>query len=87
MEPLFNKICEETYAYATRQLNNPNRKKLKDDNKWFDTTADEIRAYFALVISMSQVRKSRIQLWQCKKCGVALHLEECFEVYHTQKSY
>jgi hypothetical protein len=23
MEPLFNKICEETNAYATRQLNNP----------------------------------------------------------------
>jgi hypothetical protein len=50
-------------------LNNPDRKKLKDDNKWFDTTADEIRAYFALVILMSQVRKSRIQLyWSKNKC-------------------
>jgi hypothetical protein len=26
-------------------------------------------------------------VWQCKKCGVALHLEEYFEVYHTQQSY
>jgi hypothetical protein len=26
-------------------------------------------------------------VWQCKKCGVALHLEECFEVYHTQQLY
>jgi hypothetical protein len=26
IEPLFNKICDETDAYATRQLNNPNRK-------------------------------------------------------------
>jgi hypothetical protein len=21
--------------------------------------------------------------WQYKQCGVALHLEDCFEVYHT----
>jgi hypothetical protein len=33
MEPLFEKICDET-----SKLNNPNRKKLKDDEKWFDTT-------------------------------------------------
>jgi hypothetical protein len=26
MEPLFNKICDETNAYATRQLNNPREK-------------------------------------------------------------
>jgi hypothetical protein len=25
-------------------------------------------------------------VWQCKKCGVALHIEECFVVYHTQQS-
>lgn len=70
MEPLFNKICDETNAYATRQLNNSLRKKLKDDDKWFDTTADEIRAYFALVILMSQVRKSCIQLyWSKNRCN------------------
>jgi hypothetical protein len=63
MEPLFNKFCEETNAYATRQLNNPDRKKLKDVNKLFDTTADEIRGYFALVILMSQVRKSRLHVF------------------------
>jgi hypothetical protein len=38
MEPLFEKICDETNEYARVQLNNPNRKKLKDDEKWFDTT-------------------------------------------------
>jgi hypothetical protein len=62
MEPLFEKICDETNEHARVQLNNPNRKKMKDDEKWFDTTEDEIGAYFALVILMSQVRKSRIQL-------------------------
>jgi hypothetical protein len=38
MEPLFEKICDETSEYARVQLNNPNRKKFKDDEKWFDTT-------------------------------------------------
>jgi hypothetical protein len=69
VEPLFNKICDKRNAYATRQLNNPNKRKLKDDDKWFDTTADEIRAYFALVILMPQVQKSRIQLyWSKNRC-------------------
>jgi hypothetical protein len=50
-------------------LNNPNRRKLKDDEKWFDTIEDETRAYFALVTSMSQVRKSHIQLyWSKNRC-------------------
>lgn len=69
MEPLFDKICDETNAYATKQLNNPDRKKMTDDDKWLQTTADEIRAYVALVILMSQVRKSRIQLyWSRNRC-------------------
>jgi hypothetical protein len=33
MEPLFEKICDETNEYARVQLNNPNRKKLKDHEK------------------------------------------------------
>jgi hypothetical protein len=33
MEPLFEKICDETNEYARVQLNNPNREKLKDDEK------------------------------------------------------
>ncbi|PSN40396.1 hypothetical protein C0J52_18175, partial [Blattella germanica] len=41
MEPLFDKICNETNTYAVKQQNNSDRKKLKDDDKWFDTT--EIR--------------------------------------------
>jgi hypothetical protein len=38
MEPLFEKICHDTNEYARVQLNNPNIKKLNDDEKWFDTT-------------------------------------------------
>jgi hypothetical protein len=63
MDHLFEKICDETNLYARVHLNNPNRKKLKDDEKWFDTTEDEIKTYLALVILMSQVRKPRIQLY------------------------
>jgi hypothetical protein len=69
MGPLFGLICDETNAYARKQFNNKDIKKLKDDDKWFETTLDEIRAYFALVILMSQVRKSRIQLyWSKNSC-------------------
>jgi hypothetical protein len=68
MEPLFQKICDETNAYASKQLNYPQRKKFKDD-KWFDTTVDVIRAYFSLITIMSQVRKPRIQsYWSKNKC-------------------
>jgi hypothetical protein len=38
MKPLFEKICDEASAYARVQLTNPNRKKLKDDEKWFYIT-------------------------------------------------
>jgi hypothetical protein len=73
MDPLFVKICEEPNANATNQLNNADRKKLKDDDKWFETTQDEMRAYIALVILMSQVLKSRIQLYWSKN--------RCFQYY------
>jgi hypothetical protein len=69
MGPLFGLICDETNTYARRQLNNKDIKKLKDDDKWFETTTDEIRAYFTLVILMSQVRKSRMKLyWSKNRC-------------------
>jgi hypothetical protein len=38
------------------------------------------------VVCYSRGKRSE-SVWQCKKCGVALHIEECFEVYHTQQSY
>jgi hypothetical protein len=69
MGPLFGQICDKTNAYARKQLNNKDRKELKDDDKWFETTPDEIRAYFALVILMSQMRNSRFQLyWSKNRC-------------------
>jgi hypothetical protein len=66
---LFRKIADESNKYATLHLNSANRKKLKGDDKWFETTEDELRAYFALIILMSQVRKPCIQqYWSKDKC-------------------
>ena len=58
MGPLFTINSNETTDYAARQLNDPNRKNRKDDDKWTNTTPDEIKGYFALAILMLQVRKS-----------------------------
>jgi hypothetical protein len=50
---LFQKIADKINNYATLQLNNADRKKLKGDDKWFEITEDELGAYFALIILMS----------------------------------
>jgi hypothetical protein len=51
------------------QQSNADRKKLKNDDKWFETTPDKMRAYIGLVILMSQVRKPKIQLyWSKNRC-------------------
>jgi hypothetical protein len=69
MQPLFPTITKETNDYVTRQLNNENRKKCKDDENWVDVTVDEIKTYIAVVILMSQVRKSGIRLyWSKNRC-------------------
>jgi hypothetical protein len=38
------------------------------------------------VVCYSRAKRSE-SVQQCKKYGVALHIEECFEVYHTQQSF
>jgi hypothetical protein len=61
------------------QLNNPNRKKLKDDEKWFDTTHSlhrEGKSDKKVCCMLQQGQKESV--WQCKQCGVGLHIEECF---------
>jgi hypothetical protein len=66
MDPLFSVISKETNDYADEELQNPTRKKRKDDEMWFPTTEDEMKGYFSLVILMCQVRKSRVQLYWSK---------------------
>jgi hypothetical protein len=75
------KICDEANEYARVQLNNPNRKKLKDDGKRFDTThplhREENRVTKRCIVCYSRGERSE-SVWQCKQYGVALHIEECF---------
>jgi hypothetical protein len=59
MSPLFAAISQETNDYAQKQLSNQKRK----DDRWFDTTEDDIKAYFSMGILMSQVRKPHIKLY------------------------
>ncbi|PSN48098.1 hypothetical protein C0J52_13250 [Blattella germanica] len=60
MDPLFETIAREMNDYARRQLADPNR---IVDVTWFETNEDEIKAYFALCIIMSQdVRTVRLKL-------------------------
>jgi hypothetical protein len=62
MEPLSEKICDETNKYARVQLNNPDRKKLKDDEKRFDTThslhREENRVTKRCVVCYSRGKRS-----------------------------
>jgi hypothetical protein len=80
MEPMFEKICDKTNEYARVQLNDPNRKKLKDE-KWFDTTyslhREENKVTKMCVMCYSRGKRSE-SVWQCKQCGVAPHIEECY---------
>jgi ribosomal protein L37AE/L43A len=71
------------------QLNSPNKNNLKDDEKWFDTTQSldrEEKVTKICVVCYSRGKRSE-SVWQCKQCGVALHIEECFYVYHNQQSF
>jgi hypothetical protein len=67
-----------------------NIKKLKDDEKWFDTThslhREENKVTKRCVVCYSRGKRSE-SAWQCKQCGVSLRIEDYFEVYHTQQLF
>jgi hypothetical protein len=49
IDPLFQKIADETNNHATLQLNNAYRNRLKGNDKWFEIIEDELTAYVALL--------------------------------------
>lgn len=68
-DDFWSEVVQQTNNYAAQQLGNPQRKSLKDDNRWLNVTIDEMKAYFCLTILMSQVKKSSIQnYWSNRKC-------------------
>ena len=54
-------ISRETSRYANKCFSNPNYRKEIYNGKCRDTTTDKIKAYFALLILMSQVRKPKVK--------------------------
>ncbi|XP_017756490.1 PREDICTED: piggyBac transposable element-derived protein 4-like [Eufriesea mexicana] len=45
-------------------------KRRKVDDNWYPVTLDEVKAYYALHISMSQVKKSNVQLYWTTRAAV-----------------
>ncbi|PSN37982.1 hypothetical protein C0J52_15890 [Blattella germanica] len=71
MEPLFDKICNESNAYAVKQLNNSDRKKIKDDDKWFDTT-DTRKTVFKKCVVFAMLGVKGVKLYGSIKSVVLL---------------
>ncbi|CAK9820042.1 PiggyBac transposable element-derived protein 4 [Anthophora quadrimaculata] len=63
-DDFFEMIVRETNRYAD-QMNMEHTTKMSKD--WFPVTNDEIRAYFALCIIMSQVKKSKLEMYWSKR--------------------
>ena len=63
-------VSAETNKYANQCFCNANYKKKIYDDKWIDTTPDEMKAYFALCILMSQVRKPKIKWYWSKRAVI-----------------
>ena len=54
-------IVTETNRYANQIMSNKN-KRLKIDETWFPVDCGEIKIYFALCITMAEVKKPTIQM-------------------------
>jgi len=63
-DDFFEMIVRETNRYAAQMNMEHNTKMSKE---WFPVTNDEIRAYFSLCTIMSQVKKSKIDMYCSKR--------------------
>lgn len=55
-------VSAETNRYAEQEMGDEDRPKKCYEEQWFDTTPDEIKAYFALCIIMTQVKKHTVKM-------------------------
>lgn len=60
-ENFWDILVSQTNLYAKQIMNDERRRKL--DDGWFPVTQNEMLAYFALCILMSQVKKPNIQMY------------------------
>lgn len=63
-DDFFEMIVRETNRYAAQMKMEQN---TKMNQEWFPVTNDEIKAYFSLCIIMSQVKKSKIDMYWSKR--------------------
>ena len=81
-DSLWDETATETNRFAVQFYDkNPNSPTI---SQWFPTTSHEIRAYCALCVLMSQVKKPNLRsYWSIRK---SLHTP-FFRVYHTTNTY
>ncbi|KAL2717623.1 piggyBac transposable element-derived protein 4-like [Vespula squamosa] len=65
-ENFWNLLVTQTNLYADQIMSNE-RKRRKMDDTWFSVTQDEMKAYYALCILMTQVKKSNVQMYWSKR--------------------
>lgn len=66
-EDFFELVTNETNIYAQQCFEDPTRKTLKTDDKWFDVTVDEMKAFILLSLIMSVVEKPTLQSYWTKR--------------------
>lgn len=61
-ETFWRTLVTETNRFGQQIIDGEPSKKKKIDEKWTPVTVDEMKAYFALSIIMSQVKKSKVSM-------------------------